>query len=311
MRKIFIVIKLVSIMLTVLFVHAISTQATPIIYTVNTDNNRLAQVDLSGNITDVGDLGFSVKNDAGKGTIDLATLNGKLYGLHSIYKVGVKLYEIDPILGTASQLAQLSYGGTAILHAEGLAGINGNLIIAFSSDSNPSGDYYYSTILADLALDGKIGDIISPYTVSGGIDPSAGSNFDFDGLGSNEAGTEMYGLDVFPNVSTDFIGLTNSFSIRETFVASEFESPNDLISIDSYLLAIDHKAGLLYRIDLSSRVLTSVELQGEGTYVGLASLNPVPEPTTVALLGVGLAGLAGAEVRRRRKKKAVDKSERV
>jgi hypothetical protein len=48
-----------------------------------------------------------------------------------------------------------------------------------------------------------------------------------------------------------------------------------------------------------------VGANGEGSDVGRPGDNPIPEPTTMILLGTGLAGIA-AKVRRRRKAHQAD-----
>ena len=59
---------------------------------------------------------------------------------------------------------------------------------------------------------------------------------------------------------------------------------------------------------LEFRVTNSNLLSGNPTGLRVemsGTANPIPEPTTIALLGIGLAGLAGVEVRRRLKKESV------
>ncbi len=58
-----------------------------------------------------------------------------------------------------------------------------------------------------------------------------------------------------------------------------------------------------------SRSIVANNIIGSGAmFLDAGDPEPIPEPTTAAPLGIGLVGLAYAEVRRRRKKKEVDNS---
>jgi hypothetical protein len=90
----------------------------------------------------------------------------------------------------------------------------------------------------------------------------------------------------------------------------------DLLSIDVVLQDAQNLnlagIGTLYMTGYDDTpgiwLFNSTSTTNAGVFSFSANSTPVPEPTTVALLGIGLVGLAGVEVRRRRKKKTVDKS---
>ena len=171
---------------------------------------------------------------------------------------------------------------------------------------------------------------------SSGVLFSSTSGADANAATTSEASSPaniLIGVDAFSDIFVSFVDQTSGLS--------DLDHVADNVSVD--IISLGHSEWTIITKDLADQTLETIVLSNPGgtlhgtnninsiTFssfniasidfvftssapgdgVGIDNLSftlgapePVPKPTTIALLGIGLAGLAGAEIRCRRRKKA-------
>ncbi len=240
-----------------LVIHAAPTLAASL-YSVDTSTDQLVAINSNtGNVQVIGNLGFHASD------LDLAFLGDTLYGVAGSYLGSWSLYELNTTSGAASLVANLP---TNVRLAEGLTSQNGNLIVGFNTTGS-----VWSDILAELSLTGALSNITAVPSAS--VYPA-----DTDGLTTSPT-NQLYAIDYQPN-GTNFF-----FTPGSTVPLGGYVSPNglnDIAFVGNELFGISNYSPVLATVNSTDgRLIQELALDRPGTYLGLASSEAVPEPSTM------------------------------
>ncbi len=119
------------------------------------------------------------------------------------------------------------------------------------------------------------------------------------GLGGTDLGFSAFGLDFAHELSSVTFDFETEGGANNVIIFAQVGFPE----IDEFIGWIGGPNQVLAGVTVSE----ALRQGGPITLDNIVASDPIPAPATIALLGLGYVGLAGGAVRKRWKKKAVDK----